>query len=226
MDASTVKQVLPLSLPSAPEHLPRGPARRSVRVLSKAQTRSNLPGTEGLERAPVDATIDPRPSPRNAGPSGDVASEPVSNATPVDDEAVATGSHATGFAEGLYVQALPESSAGRVIDAGAGAPWPGSPTGNATPQGQAATSLNPTLVLAFGGAMTLLAIASGREKGPIAELSLDRPVLAAGQTGELRIVFDRARYLEEQGYAVQLRTFCARSETPRNLLLEAWRHPD
>ena len=43
---------------------------------------------------------------------------------------------------------------------------------------------------------------------------------------ELRIVFDRARYLEEQGYAVQLRTFCARSETPRNLLLEAWRHPD
>jgi hypothetical protein len=43
---------------------------------------------------------------------------------------------------------------------------------------------------------------------------------------ELRIAFDRARYLEEQGYAVQLRTFCARSETPRNLLLEAWRHPD
>lgn len=40
---------------------------------------------------------------------------------------------------------------------------------------------------------------------------------------ELRIVHDRAHFLEEQGYTVQVRRFCARSETPRNLLLEAWR---
>ena len=43
---------------------------------------------------------------------------------------------------------------------------------------------------------------------------------------ELRIAYDRARFLEEQGYAVQVGTFCARKETPRNLLLEAWRCAD
>ncbi|MBJ6136559.1 methyltransferase [Marinobacter litoralis] len=38
---------------------------------------------------------------------------------------------------------------------------------------------------------------------------------------ELWLVFDYAVYLEEQGYQVNLGTFCERSLTPRNLLLDA-----
>lgn len=38
---------------------------------------------------------------------------------------------------------------------------------------------------------------------------------------ELWLVFDYAVYLEEQGYLVNLGTFCERSLTPRNLLLDA-----
>jgi len=40
---------------------------------------------------------------------------------------------------------------------------------------------------------------------------------------ELRIVFDRALFLAEAGYAVNLRRFCPRTLTPRNLLLQAVR---
>ncbi len=40
---------------------------------------------------------------------------------------------------------------------------------------------------------------------------------------ELRIVLDRTLFLAEAGYAVNLRRFCLRALTPRNLLIEAWR---
>ncbi|MCC5885406.1 MAG: methyltransferase [Gammaproteobacteria bacterium] len=40
---------------------------------------------------------------------------------------------------------------------------------------------------------------------------------------ELRIVLDRALFLAEAGYAVNLLRFCPRTLTPRNLLLQAWR---
>lgn len=40
---------------------------------------------------------------------------------------------------------------------------------------------------------------------------------------ELRIVLDRALFLAEADYAVNLLRFCPRSLTPRNLLIQAWR---
>jgi hypothetical protein len=36
-------------------------------------------------------------------------------------------------------------------------------------------------------------------------------------------VLDLAAYLEEQGYAVKLQSFCAQRLTPRNLLISAER---
>ncbi|MCC6623113.1 MAG: methyltransferase [Deltaproteobacteria bacterium] len=38
---------------------------------------------------------------------------------------------------------------------------------------------------------------------------------------ELFVTLDRARFLEERGYAVDVTTFCARSATPRNLVIRA-----
>jgi hypothetical protein len=42
---------------------------------------------------------------------------------------------------------------------------------------------------------------------------------------ELWLVLDYAVFLEEQGYRVRLGTFCERTLTPRNLLLDARRDP-
>lgn len=42
---------------------------------------------------------------------------------------------------------------------------------------------------------------------------------------ELWLVLDRALYLREQGYAVQVGTFCERALTPRNLLILGARNP-
>jgi hypothetical protein len=47
--------------------------------------------------------------------------------------------------------------------------------------------------------------------------------LAFGRLIELRIVLDRALWLTEQGFAVSVSTFCDRSLTPRNVLIQAWR---
>lgn len=40
---------------------------------------------------------------------------------------------------------------------------------------------------------------------------------------ELYLVLDRALYLQQQGYQVQLSVFCAYQITPRNFLIRAWR---
>ena len=43
---------------------------------------------------------------------------------------------------------------------------------------------------------------------------------------ELWLVLDRAIFLQEQGYQVQLRQLCDTQITPRNLLISAWRQVD
>ena len=40
---------------------------------------------------------------------------------------------------------------------------------------------------------------------------------------ELWLVLDRALFLQEQGYRVELREFCPRHLTPRNILIHAER---
>ncbi len=42
---------------------------------------------------------------------------------------------------------------------------------------------------------------------------------------ECLLIYDRAHYLEEQGYTVRVSAFCPRRVTPRNLLIDAFRAP-
>ncbi len=77
--------------------------------------------------------------------------------------------------------------------------------------------------LALPAALTLDAFETDgwRRHAEVSRLALLRH--AFRRVLELRIVFDRAHYLQAQGYDVRVRTFCTRTQTPRNLLLEGWR---
>lgn len=54
--------------------------------------------------------------------------------------------------------------------------------------------------------------------------ALDLPRLLFRRVLELWLVLDRAVYLRESGYRVNVSTFCERALTPRNLLMQAHRH--
>lgn len=65
-------------------------------------------------------------------------------------------------------------------------------------------------------------LALGRSRAALARRrSLLR--LAFGRLIELRIIFDRALWLGEQGRNVAVSTFCDRSLSPRNVMIKAWR---
>lgn len=55
---------------------------------------------------------------------------------------------------------------------------------------------------------------------------LDLPRIAFRRALELWLVLDRAFYLQEHGYEVEVGTFCARELTPRNVLIRAQRRAD
>lgn len=92
-------------------------------------------------------------------------------------------------------------------------------------------------LLDFPAFCVLMAERHGLELPPVAELSAWLEIgrlrdarsrrlelLRQGfrRAVELRIVLDRALFLAESGYAVNLLRFCPRTLTPRNLLIQAW----